>query len=82
MAEPDPAKQKGLAKQITGDEALWKSQAKQITYKAIKAKFEQHEDLLEYLKSSGSKKLGEASNDRDWGIASSLMNPQCLQSDT
>ena len=79
MAESDPAKQKGLAKTIKGDIKKWHAEAKSITYRAIKAKFEQNEDILQYLRSTGKKSLGEASRDPDWGIGTRLQNPQILE---
>ena len=74
MTECDPAKQKHMGDSIEGDSKKWKSHAKKITYKAILAKFQQNEDLLEYLLTSGKKLLAEASKNQDWGIGSTLHN--------
>jgi ribA/ribD-fused uncharacterized protein len=78
MSEIDPTKQKVLSRTIKGDEKKWKSKASTITYKAIRAKFEQNEVLREYLLASGTKTLGEASKDNDWGIGATLHNPHIL----
>ena len=82
MSEADPARQKGLARNIKGDIQKWTSEANTITYKAIKAKFEQNPSLRQYLLASDQKELGEASQDPIWGIGSSLRNPHSLDCNT
>ena len=82
MSEADPGRQKGLARNIKGDIQKWTSEANTITYKAIKAKFEQNPSLRQYLLASDQKELGEASQDPVWGIGSSLRNPHSLDCNT
>jgi ribA/ribD-fused uncharacterized protein len=78
LVETDPAIQKHMGDSIQGDTKKWKSQARKITYKAIKAKFQQNDDLLQYLLSSGKKHLAEASRNQVWGTGSTLRNPHVL----
>ena len=80
--ETDPAKQKQLCSNLKGDIRKWDSTAKQVAYKAIQAKFQQNEDLQEYLQSTGAKHLAEAGRDPRWGTGTTLRNPQALLKDT
>jgi ribA/ribD-fused uncharacterized protein len=69
-ATTDPAKAKALGREVQGfDEQRWTAERFRIVVTGNLAKFGQHPDLREYLRSTGDKVLVEASpEDRVWGI--------------
>lgn len=70
MKAPDPAAFKKLGQQVRGfDEEKWKAARCEIVVKGNYAKFSQNEPLKEFLLSTDSKVLVEASPyDKIWGI--------------
>jgi ribA/ribD-fused uncharacterized protein len=82
MATDDPVKQKSLGSNAKGNIAAWRDVAKQVVFRAVKAKFSQNDGLREYLRATESKTLGEASTDPDWGIGLFLRNPHCTNNAT
>ena len=74
----DPILQKRLGRYVKGKEDIWMTHAKDVMLPAIRAKFEQNPALQKYLISTGDKILGEASQDRFWGIGYSLGKPEVL----
>lgn len=66
----DPSKQKALGREIVGfDEDIWNKHKYQFVLKSNLAKFSQNQLLKEFLLSTGTKILVEASPyDKIWGI--------------
>lgn len=77
MNESDPAKCKQLGKQVKNlDVGAWDRCKEEVVYHANLAKFSQNEKALQYLLSTGTKILAEASPyDTIWGIGMEASNP-------
>ena len=72
---------KAIAKTIQNyDHKRWKDNAKATCTPGILAKFEQHPTLTSLLRSTGSKKLVECCNDKDWGTGVPLFKLNALKS--
>jgi ribA/ribD-fused uncharacterized protein len=78
LAEPNPARQKALGRQVTNfSQAIWAAVARDVVFRGNIAKFSQHPDLLERLRMSCGTLLVEASpNDTVWGIGLTSADPQ------
>lgn len=79
-----PKVMKRLGRQVKGfQEELWVSEREEIVKKALRAKFTQHADLRQQLKSTQGTTLVEASPfDRIWGIGLNEKNPLALKRET
>lgn len=77
LAAPDPHSAKALGRKVASfEDKVWKSQARAIVTEGNVHKFSQHPMLRNYLLSTGSSILVEASpRDRIWGIGLSAGNP-------
>lgn len=75
-----PAQAKKLGRQIEGfEQAAWDARCMEIVIAGNTAKFAQNSDLLEFLHSTGTRILVEASpHDRIWGIGLTADNPKAL----
>ncbi len=77
--EKDPAKCKSLGKRIKGykyEEA--ERISRKILLDANKFKFDQHQDLATMLFATNTKKLGEVTKDKVWGIGLSMWDKDVL----
>ena len=70
LAAPHPGAAKALGRQVRGfDEQRWAEQRFKVVVAGNRAKFGQHPHLRDFLASTGSRVLVEASpRDRVWGI--------------
>jgi ribA/ribD-fused uncharacterized protein len=70
VAAPHPKRAKDLGRRVSGfDEAVWAEHRYDIVVRGTEAKFAGNQDLAEYLLTTGSRVLVEASpTDRVWGI--------------
>lgn len=70
LRAPNPGAAKALGRQVQGfDEAVWTENRFAIVVRANEAKFSQNPDLHQFLKTTGSRILVEASPvDKIWGI--------------
>lgn len=57
---------------------LWKQQAEQTAYAAVRAKFFQNRHLAQFLVSTYPLAIGEASKDKMWGIGLPLESKDAL----
>lgn len=82
MATDEPAKQKGLGRQVAGfDIDAWAKVAKDIVFAGNLCKFTQNLDLCRELVNTYPKVLVEASPwDKIWGIGLAEDNPDALDS--
>lgn len=60
------------------DKHIWGKECKQITKRAVQAKFNQNPPLRNLLKSTGSVDIVESSKDSKWGTGLHLRNPRAL----
>ena len=60
----------------------WLKVAADMCDVGILEKFQQNKDLAKYLIETGSKRIVEASRDRDWGCGVSLFDDRCLYDKT
>lgn len=81
MSEADPFRQKALGRQVTGfSAASWSVVARDVVFRGNMAKFSQHPDLLERLRTTCGTILVEASpSDRVWGIGLARDDPRAIQ---
>ena len=77
MATNDLVRQKCFGSNAKGNIAAWRDVAKQVVQRAVKGKFMQGDTIHRYLRTTGSKRLVEASTDPPWGIGLFLRNPHC-----
>lgn len=70
LRAPNPGAAKALGRQVQGfDETVWTAKRFAIVVRANEAKFSQNPELLQFLKTTGSRILVEASPvDKIWGI--------------
>ncbi|HEY5761312.1 MAG TPA: NADAR family protein [Steroidobacter sp.] len=70
LRAPNPGAAKALGRQVQGfDEAVWTAKRFGIVVRANEAKFSQNPELHQFLKTTGSRILVEASPvDKIWGI--------------
>lgn len=82
MGSRDPADAKRIMNILrsASTEPKWVDQRKDILFSGLMAKFSQNEYLMRYLLESGTRKLGEASLDKTWGIGMSLRDKLVLDS--
>lgn len=80
MAESNPRKQKALGRQISGYvDAVWQSQAEDLMFPGLFAKFIQDADRKAAILATGDTLLVEASpDDVVWGIGLEESDPRCL----
>jgi ribA/ribD-fused uncharacterized protein len=80
MTTKRPDIQKMIGRNVYGfDAEIWNSVCRDIVLKGTLAKFEQNEDLLEYLLETGDDEIVEASpTDRIWGIGLAEDDPRAL----
>ena len=64
------------------DKGRWSKVAKQQCYSGIKGKYEQNENLKQFLIHTGNKTLVESSMDKLWGTGVPLHNRDCLNPKT
>jgi ribA/ribD-fused uncharacterized protein len=78
LATRSPYAAKMLGRAVKGFvEAVWRDKRKLYVYTGAVAKFTQHKDLAEFLLSTGTHRLVEASaTDRIWGIGIGLDDPR------
>ncbi len=83
LAEPDPACQQQLGRQVKGfSAALWQQHRVGIVWYGNYLKFSQHADLLHRLLATEHKILAEASpDDRIWGVGLAAENDAILEPD-
>ena len=73
MQASDPVAQKGLGRDITGyEDKKWKEDAPKILEEGLEAKFSQDKYCKDFLLNTGDKNIGEASEDKFWGIGLKL----------
>ena len=78
----NPYEIKQLSRNINGfDKDTWRRKGYDICYKGVEAKFKQNESLLSMLKSTGSKRIVEATTDRLWGTGVSFRDVNVLIED-
>ena len=77
LAAPDPKTAKALGRKVASfEEKVWKTKAREIVTAGNLYKFSQHAELKEFLLSTGSRVLVEASPyDKIWGIGLSATDP-------
>ena len=83
MCSSDPAEIKHLGEQINMDEdqeSSWFAKKDDVMRSGLAAKFDQNKDLGKYLKTTGNRRLVEASGDRYWGAGRKLKDPLVFQS--
>ena len=79
MNSTDPLDCKEIAKDIKDyDKDKWNREAETICYEGIREKFEQNEELKNYLLDTGNKTLVEGSYDNVWGTGEPLSSKDCL----
>jgi hypothetical protein len=79
MDTHDPVRQKALGKNVKGLRmSIWKDKVPEVIYPVLLEKFKQNEGPRNILLNSGSKRLGEATEERYWGIGRKLSDPQVL----
>jgi ribA/ribD-fused uncharacterized protein len=82
LQEPDPFKQKALGRRIANfDAQTWATHATPIVMGGCRLKFTAHPKLQDYLKQSGKRVLGEASQDKMWGIGKTLRDSSADKQD-
>ena len=82
MQESNPYRIKKLGSRIRNfNFTEWKSQCKEIAFRALQAKFEQNPDLKGILLATGTSKIGEATLDEFWGIGIRLFDKRALDED-
>lgn len=84
IAAPNPQTAKVLGRQVRNfDDATWSANARRIVTEGNVAKFEQNPALMEFLLSTGSAVIVEASpRDCTWGIGLGQDNPKAQHPDT
>ncbi len=77
LAAPDPKTAKALGRKVASfEDKVWKAKAREIVTAGNLYKFSQNPALKEFLLSTGSRVLVEASPfDKIWGIGLSASNP-------
>ena len=60
------------------DKDRWNREAEAICYEGIREKFEQNDELKNYLLDTGNKTLVEGSYDNVWGTGEPLSSKDCL----
>ena len=72
-----------LSKEIvySPEKARWADVARELCYPGIKAKFEQNENLRQFLLHTGSCILAECSYDSLWGTGIPIHHTDCLKHD-
>ena len=79
MNSSDPLDCKEIAKDIKDyDKDRWNREAETICYEGIREKFEQNEELKNFLLDTGNKTLVEGSYDNVWGAGEPLSSKECL----
>ena len=70
LRETEPSRCKGLGYKVKGfDQAVWEASIEEEVLPGLKAKFSQNQHLLDWLKSTGVRRLVEATEtDSVWGI--------------
>jgi ribA/ribD-fused uncharacterized protein len=74
----DPHTQKKIGNSLKVNYQPWYSAARAEVLPALREKFRQNQDLQACLLSTGDKVIGEATQDKFWGIGLTLNNPQTL----
>ena len=72
--ESNPAKCKAMGGQIQVVEDEWLPRARNVMYRACKAKFNADPVARQFLLNTGSTTLAEAGPDRTWGTGAKLNN--------
>ena len=79
MREMSPPEQKYLGKKVAGfDSARWEDDLEAVLMQGLKAKFIQCTDCRDFLKATGTKRIGEATRDTLYGTGHSLRSPHVL----
>lgn len=80
METQDPADHKVILNTLFNDQrADWINQAPELVFPALQAKFEQNDDLADFLIDTQPLPIGEASKNSIWGIGLSLDDKKALQ---
>jgi len=84
IAESNPAKLKKLGRAVKNfDKLKWEDVAREIVFQGNLAKFSQNDGLREYLLTTKSTTLVEASPfDKIWGIGLSAEDPRAISRET
>lgn len=73
MQTDDPVKQKAIGKKVANfDQMQWENALPQIVLLGLRSKFAQNPECARFLKATGDKVIGEACDDRFWGIGMGL----------
>lgn len=74
FASDDPREAKRVLNALHGDtsDEEWATQRRDILFDGLMAKFQQNQDLKDYLISTEQRTLGEASRNKTWGIGLTL----------
>ncbi len=79
MDTHDPVKQKALGRSVKNLNMIhWKNQVPEVMYPVLLEKFKQNEGPRNILLNTGSRRLGEATTERYWGIGMKLSDPYVL----
>ena len=82
MLTSNPYQIKALGSRVKNFiEQKWQNNARQIAIDACHEKFMQNSLLLDVLKETGNKTIGEASTDQFWGVGKSLSHVDVLNED-
>ena len=74
MASSNPVEQKSLGREVANfDISVWRNDVvKTVLVQGLRAKFHQNKHCRDFLKATGDKSIGEASDDTFWGIGMRL----------
>ena len=79
MDTDDPVRQKAIGRNVKDvNMKLWKENVRKILYPGLLEKFKQHEGARAALLNTGSRKIGEATTERYWGIGMKLADKDVL----
>ena len=82
MRSRDPADQYRIGQKIRGYvDREWMKRAQNVLVEANMAKYEQNKHVRDVLINTGSRKLGEASTSKVWGIGLKLKDPNAVKID-
>ena len=75
----NPVKQKSLGRSVKNcNMTVWKDKVPEIIFPILMEKFKQNEGPRKILLDTGSKRLGEATTERYWGVGMKLADPNVL----
>lgn len=75
----DPVESKSILNLLRDDHVQeWQNLRADITIKGLRAKFSQNQHLLNFLKNTGQRRIGEASKNPVWGVGMTLEDDHIL----